>query len=145
MFEKLGKERSETQCSAIDGTIKEADEVAGEIDDKAVLDAAIVANAQAVEHYAMFRYGTLIAWAEELGYDEIVQFQTCTGKRWPTPSQYHSAPQARQREGVSTAADVGRRSSLSGFVGPRSRCLFVRPGLSGLIASFAARTMPSSR
>ena len=70
MFEKLGKEPSETQCSAIDGTIKEADEVAGEIDDKAVLDAAIVANTQAVEHYAMFRYGTLIAWAEELGYDE---------------------------------------------------------------------------
>jgi ferritin-like metal-binding protein YciE len=75
-FAKLGKEPSGTQCPAIDGIIKEADETAGEIEDKAVLDAAIVANAQAVEHYEMCRYGTLIAWAEELGHDEIVRFLT---------------------------------------------------------------------
>jgi ferritin-like metal-binding protein YciE len=41
-----------------------------------VLDAAIVANAQAVEHYEICRYGTLIAWAEALGHDEIVRFLT---------------------------------------------------------------------
>jgi ferritin-like metal-binding protein YciE len=76
VFEKLGKQPSGTQCPAIDGIIKEADETAGEIEDKAVLDAAIVANAQAVEHYEMCRYGTLIAWAEELGHDEIVRFLT---------------------------------------------------------------------
>jgi ferritin-like metal-binding protein YciE len=75
-FEKLDKTPSGTQCPAIDGLIKEADETAGEIEDKAVLDAAIVANAQAVEHYEMCRYGTLIAWAEELGHDEIVRFLT---------------------------------------------------------------------
>ena len=75
-FEKLGKEPSGTKCPAIDGMIKEADETAGEIEDKAVLDAAIVANAQAVEHYEICRYGTLIAWAEELGHDEIVRFLT---------------------------------------------------------------------
>jgi ferritin-like metal-binding protein YciE len=74
VFETLGKEPSGTQCPAIDGIIKEADETAGEIEDTAVLDAAIVANAQAVEHYEMCRYGTLIAWAEELGHDEIVRF-----------------------------------------------------------------------
>jgi ferritin-like metal-binding protein YciE len=73
-FEKLGKQPSGTQCPAIDGIIKEADETAGE--DKAVLDAAIVASAQAVEHYEMCRYGTLIVWAEELGHDEIVRFLT---------------------------------------------------------------------
>ena len=49
---------------------------AGEIEDKSVLDAAIVANAQAVEHYEIARYGTLIAWAEELGHDDIVRFLT---------------------------------------------------------------------
>ncbi|MEH2560841.1 ferritin-like metal-binding protein YciE [Bradyrhizobium sp. AZCC 2289] len=76
VFEKLGKQPTGTQCPAIDGIIKEADETAGEIEDKAVLDAAIVANAQAVEHYEMCRYGTLIAWAEELGHDEIVRFLT---------------------------------------------------------------------
>jgi ferritin-like metal-binding protein YciE len=76
VFEKLGKSPSGTQCPAIDGIIKEADEVAGEIDDKAVLDAAIVASAQAVEHYEICRYGTLIAWAEKLGHDDVVRFLT---------------------------------------------------------------------
>ncbi|MBR0742264.1 ferritin-like domain-containing protein [Bradyrhizobium liaoningense] len=76
VFEKLGKKPSGTQCPAIDGLIKEADETAGEIEDKTILDAAIVANAQAVEHYEICRYGTLIAWAEELGDDDIVRFLT---------------------------------------------------------------------
>ena len=76
VFEKLGKEPSGTRCPAIDGIIQEADEIAGEIEDKAVLDAAIVAAAQAVEHYEICRYGTLIAWAEELGHDDIVRFLT---------------------------------------------------------------------
>ena len=67
---------SGTRCPAIDGLIKEADETAGEIEDKSVLDGAIVANAQAVEHYEICRYGTLIAWAEALGHDEIVRFLT---------------------------------------------------------------------
>ena len=76
VFEKLGKKPSGTQCPGIDGLIKEADEVAGEVADKAVLDAAIVASAQAVEHYEICRYGTLIAWAEQLGHDEVVRFLT---------------------------------------------------------------------
>src|SRR4051794_5888184 len=76
VFKKLGKKPSGTDCPAIDGLIKEADATAGEVDDKAVLDAAIIANAQAVEHYEIARYGTLIAWAEELGHDDIVRFLT---------------------------------------------------------------------
>ena len=71
VFKKLGKEPIGTDCPAIDGMIKEADETAAEVEDKSVLDAAIVANAQAVEHYEIARYGTLIAWAEELGHDEL--------------------------------------------------------------------------
>jgi ferritin-like metal-binding protein YciE len=46
----------------------------GEVEDKQVLDAAIVGSAQAVEHYEIARYGTIIAWAEELGHDDIVRF-----------------------------------------------------------------------
>jgi ferritin-like metal-binding protein YciE len=76
VFKKLGKQSSGTDCPAIDGLIKEANEIAGEIEDKSVLDAAIVASAQAVEHYEISRYGTLIAWAEELGHDDIVRFLT---------------------------------------------------------------------
>jgi ferritin-like metal-binding protein YciE len=76
VFHKLGKEPQATDCPAIDGIIKEADETAGEIDNKQILDAAIVANSQAVEHYEIARYGTLIAWAEELGHDDVVRFLT---------------------------------------------------------------------
>jgi ferritin-like metal-binding protein YciE len=76
VFHKLGKEPKATDCPAIDGIIKEANETAREIDDKTVLDAAIVANSQAVEHYEIARYGTLIAWAEGLGHDDVVRLLT---------------------------------------------------------------------
>ena len=61
------------KCPAIDGLISEADELAGEVSDKEVLDAAIVGSAQSVEHYEIARYGTVIAWAEAVGHDDIVR------------------------------------------------------------------------
>lgn len=67
VFQLHGVEVSGVTCPAIDGIIEEADEVAGEVADKKVLDAALIAAAQAVEHYEITRYGTLIAWAELLG------------------------------------------------------------------------------
>ena len=73
VFQKLGRTPRGVDCPAIDGLIKEADEVAGEVDDTKVLDAAIIGSAQAVEHYEISRYGTLIAWAQELGHDAIVR------------------------------------------------------------------------
>ena len=73
VFKKLGQEPKGTDCPAIDGLISEADEVVGEVADKDVLDAAVVGSAQAVEHYEMARYGTLIAWAEALGHDDVIR------------------------------------------------------------------------
>ena len=67
VFKMHGVEPKAVDCPAIDGILKEASEVAGEVADKAVLDAALIAAAQAVEHYEITRYGTLIAWAKELG------------------------------------------------------------------------------
>jgi ferritin-like metal-binding protein YciE len=72
VFAKLGQTPRGIDCPAIDGLINEADEVAGEVDDTKVLDAAIIGSAQAVEHYEIARYGTLIAWAEELGHDKVI-------------------------------------------------------------------------
>jgi ferritin-like metal-binding protein YciE len=71
-FQLLGKKAKGVDCPAIDGIIKEANEVAGEVADKLVLDAALIAAAQAVEHYEMTRYGTLMAWAKQLGHGNIV-------------------------------------------------------------------------
>jgi ferritin-like metal-binding protein YciE len=73
VFQLLGEQPKGTNCSAIDGIIKEANEVAGECDDKKVLDAALVAAAQAVEHYEITRYGTLISWSGELGREAIAK------------------------------------------------------------------------
>jgi ferritin-like metal-binding protein YciE len=42
----------------------------GEVDDKLVLDAALIAAAQSVEHYDIARYGALISWAKLLGHDD---------------------------------------------------------------------------
>ena len=67
VFRMHGVAAEAVTCPAIDGIIKEANEVAGEVADKQVLDAALIAAAQAVEHYEMTRYGTLIAWARRLG------------------------------------------------------------------------------
>ena len=61
-----------TKCPAIDGILDEANEIAGEIENKLVLNAALIAAAQAVEHYEMTRYGTLISWAKELGRNDCV-------------------------------------------------------------------------
>jgi ferritin-like metal-binding protein YciE len=76
VFKLLGKEPKGVKCPAIDGLISEADDLAGEVADKNVLDAAIVGSAQAVEHYEIARYGTLIAWADELGRDDVVRLLT---------------------------------------------------------------------
>src|SRR4029079_8824633 len=76
VFKKLGREPKGTDCPAIDGLIKEADATAGDIADKNVVDAAIVGAPKAIDHYEMSRDGPAIAWAEELGHDDVVRFLT---------------------------------------------------------------------
>ena len=72
VFALTGNEPSGVDCPAIDGIIEEANDVAGEVVQKPVLDAALIAAAQAVEHYEMTRYGSLIAWAHVLGHTDCV-------------------------------------------------------------------------
>ena len=67
VFQMHGVDAKGVDCPAIDGIIDEAEDIAGEVEDKQVLDAALIAAAQAVEHYEMTRYGTLVAWAKQLG------------------------------------------------------------------------------
>lgn len=71
VFDMLGEKAKGATCPAIDGILKEGGSVASDIADKAVLDAALIASAQAVEHYEITRYGTLIAWSNQLGRDQI--------------------------------------------------------------------------
>src|SRR6185312_14722477 len=72
VFRLHGQEPKGVDCPAIDGIIEEANDVVGETEDKSVRDAALIAAAQAVEHYEMTRYGTLIAWAKRLGHNNCI-------------------------------------------------------------------------
>ena len=67
VFEMHGESPKAVTCPAIDGIIAEANEIMGDASDPEVLDAAALASAQAVEHYEITRYGTLAAWARQLG------------------------------------------------------------------------------
>ena len=57
-------------CEAVNGIAEEAKDIMKEFKDSPALDAGLIASAQAVEHYEISRYGTLKAWAEELGLEE---------------------------------------------------------------------------
>ena len=83
VFRMHGAEPEEATCPAIDGIIKAGDGMAGNIADKDVLDAALTSAAQLVEHYEIAQYGTLIAWARELGRDDCVSVldQTLTEEK----------------------------------------------------------------
>ena len=91
VFGLLGTEPN-TSCPAIDGLVEETDAIASECDDKHVLDAALVAAAQAVEHYEISRYGCL-------------SLERGAGQDSGGPSS-HDQPQ--RREGDGQEADVDR-------------------------------------
>lgn len=78
VFEMHGAKAEAVNCPAIDGIIEEANEVTGDVADPDVLDAAIVAAAQAVEHYEITRYGTLSSWAKQLGRDDCAELLAST-------------------------------------------------------------------
>jgi ferritin-like metal-binding protein YciE len=70
VFKMHGADVKAVTCPAIDGIIEEANETAGEVEDKTVLDAALINAAQAAEHYEIVRYGSLISWAKQLGHPD---------------------------------------------------------------------------
>ena len=72
VFELIGRQAEGTPCEAIKGIIKEGDEVADEFGETARPTPASSHPPKPVEHYEIARYGTLKAWAEELGLDEVV-------------------------------------------------------------------------
>jgi ferritin-like metal-binding protein YciE len=72
VFQILGHPPKSKKCPGIEGIIEEGKEIMDEFKGTAALDAGLLAAAQAVEHYEITRYGTLIAWAEKLGLRDAV-------------------------------------------------------------------------
>ena len=67
VFGTMGKKPTSKKCEALEGLVKEAEEVLAEIEDGPTIDAAIISSSQTVEHYEIARYGTLVCWARQLG------------------------------------------------------------------------------
>ncbi|MEI5668432.1 ferritin-like domain-containing protein [Bosea sp. CCNWLW174] len=78
IFEAIGKAPRGKTCDAILGILEEGKAVMEDYADSPALDAGLVASAQAVEHYEMTRYGTLKAWAQQLGHKEAVTLLEAT-------------------------------------------------------------------
>lgn len=72
IFELIGKRARGKTCAAIEGILEEGEEIMEEFKGTPALDAGLLAAAQAVEHYEISRYGTLRAWAKQLGLKEAV-------------------------------------------------------------------------
>jgi ferritin-like metal-binding protein YciE len=80
VFELIDKKPQGKKCPAIDGLVKEGQEIAKEYKGSPALDSGLLAAAQAVEHYEISRYGTLRTWAEELGLNDGVRLLDATLK-----------------------------------------------------------------
>jgi ferritin-like metal-binding protein YciE len=72
VFQSLDQPAKGKKCPGIEGILEEGKEIMEEFKGMPALDAGLLAAAQAVEHYEITRYGTLIAWAEKLGLQEAV-------------------------------------------------------------------------
>lgn len=70
IMQMLGTQPSGNPCEAMQGLLQEGEEILSRAQSAEVRDAGIIAAAQAVEHYEIARYGTLAAWAEQLGLDD---------------------------------------------------------------------------
>jgi ferritin-like metal-binding protein YciE len=71
IFEKLGESPKGKTCKAMEGLIEEGSEAIDEYEGT-ILDAALIGAAQRVEHYEMAAYGTVIAFAEEMGHADHI-------------------------------------------------------------------------
>lgn len=71
--ESLDETLKRKTCKAMKGLIEEGDDVIKEQKNSSALDAGLIAAAQKVEHYEIATYGTLAAWAEQMGHEEALR------------------------------------------------------------------------
>ncbi|MFT8308591.1 ferritin-like domain-containing protein [Acetobacter malorum] len=91
VFELHGQPVKGVTCQAMDGILAEAKDIISDCDDPEVRDAAMLSAAQAVEHYEITRYGSLIAYATQLGRPD------CTALLQQTLEEEKSADQKLTR------------------------------------------------
>lgn len=78
IFQKLGEKPTGKACKGMHGIQDEAKELMAENADPAVMDAGLISQAQHVEHYEMAGYGSVIAYAKQLGQNDAVRLLETT-------------------------------------------------------------------
>ena len=78
VFKTINEKPAGVTCEALDGLVEEAEEIIEGARSDAVRDAGMIAAAQAIEHYEIARYGTLVAWAKEIGLDDAAKLLQAT-------------------------------------------------------------------
>lgn len=78
VFDLLNKPARGKTCDAILGMIEEGKEVMEDFGGSPALDAGLIAGAQAIEHYEISRYGTLVSWAKQMGMKEAASLLQAT-------------------------------------------------------------------
>jgi len=118
VFELLETEPKGDKCPAIEGILKEGRDLMSEIGDEDVMNVGLVAAAQAVEHYEITRYGTLIAWATELGRTDVVPMfkanlaeEKATGQKLTQLAERRVNPKAEKTDKPSKPKSTVRRKT----------------------------------
>lgn len=120
VFELLDAEPKGEKCPAIDGILKEGKDLMGEVEGDDVMNVALVAAAQAVEHYEITRYGALIAWASELGRTDVVPHfkanlaeEKATDQKLTTLAERRYNPAAEAKPARAKPKSAARRKPAS--------------------------------
>ena len=118
VFELMDAEPKGDKCPAIDGILKEGKDLMGEVEGDDVMTVALVAAAQAVEHYEITRYGALIAWASELGRTDCVPLfkaslaeEKATDQKLTIMSERRFNPEADKKPARAKAKSSARRKA----------------------------------
>jgi ferritin-like metal-binding protein YciE len=114
VFEALNVKPSAKECHAIKGILEEGEELIGEKPSPVVMDAGLLAAAQAVEHYEMARYGTLRAWADQLGMTQAAKLlQQTLAEEKSADAQLSVLALAEINERADVAGNTDKKASKS--------------------------------
>ncbi len=78
VFKSIDKKATAKKCEAMDGLMKEGEEIMKECEEGPMCDAGIISAGQKIEHYEIASYGTLRQFAETLGLEEAVELLEAT-------------------------------------------------------------------
>jgi ferritin-like metal-binding protein YciE len=78
VFEIVGEKATGEKCKAMEGIIREAEDMMEQEAEKSVMDAALIASAQRVEHYEIAGYGTVCTYAKQLGMTDVLDLLQMT-------------------------------------------------------------------